>query len=432
MSVLRNAPGIGFIFALMFASGSLRAQSTDAYHAIQVLPVVVDTASFTQQFSLYNASPSLAVGISPTYYPAQGTGEPASTNCPGFVLNPASDKTFGSLRQVCPSLAAGSMFGTLVFSASSTRTFAVYSRVSNAAGSGFSVEAFPANAFSTAITMVTGLRRSSATPSQPAFQSNCFVGNLGQLTPSALPATADVTLTLRKSGVLIGSTVVSLPPGKLVRLLDVFSAVGQPSGDFENVTAEFTAGEGQRAGVLSFCTVQDNTSFGADFRIGKQEQGSGVAQTAFDVTNMRDVVIPATPSFNGTAVTWQVPEIPAGATANTHVLYFRHPDYISCAVWGSGVGAAEVDYGLEMRLLAYINGTDTWEVIAGGNDVTSFSDLYLGDKEDRGNGGNTTYYLQVESNGRNEGVSRKYALRCQSGSGHTFGELIQSGAPVSF
>ena len=405
------------------------AQSTDGYHAIQVLPVVVDTASFTQRISLHNHS-TLSVTLTPTYYPADGTVEAASSDCSLIVVPGKSEVTVGSLRQLCPHLAAGSAFGMLLLRSGTPRTFAVHSRVSNAAGAGFSVEAFPANDFSGATTVVTGLRRRAASAGAPAFQTNCFVGNLPTFS-QATPANTQVTLNVRNAGALVGSTTLSLAPGKLVRMLDVFAAVGDAANEYDQATAEFIPAG--RTGVVSFCTVQDNTSFGADFRIGKQVQGTGVFQTMFEVGRIREVAVSGMLHFNGTTPSLVPYQIQPGPNGNTHFLYFRHPDVINCTLMHPTTNqVATPDYGLEMRLLTRINDTAQWEPVAGGDMVTSFANVYLGDKHERGNGGDTIYMLQVESNGLNEGVLRPYKFRCASGSGHTLGELIQVGAPVTF
>ena len=70
--------------------------------------------------------------------------------------------------------------------------YAGFSRVSNPQGNGFTVEAFAASEFTSADGVINGLRRSAATPSAPAFQTNCFLANLNQLEPDgpALPAAA--------------------------------------------------------------------------------------------------------------------------------------------------------------------------------------------------------------------------------------------------
>ena len=64
-------------------------------------------------------------------------------------------------------------------------------------------------------------------------------------------------------------------------------------------------------------------------------------------------------------------------------------------------------------------------VVAGGNGETGWSDVYLGDKTDRNSGSNTRYRIEVEDSETNTGVARNYKLHCQSGSGHTLGDLIR-------
>ena len=64
-------------------------------------------------------------------------------------------------------------------------------------------------------------------------------------------------------------------------------------------------------------------------------------------------------------------------------------------------------------------------VVAGGNNITGFPYIYLGDKTDRNFGSNTRYRIEVEDSGVNTGASRSYKLHCQSGSGHTMGDLIK-------
>jgi hypothetical protein len=49
----------------------------------------------------------------------------------------------------------------------------------------------------------------------------------------------------------------------------VFAAAGAAPGDHTNVRAQFTRTSAETLDLIGFCTVQDNTSFGADFRIAK-------------------------------------------------------------------------------------------------------------------------------------------------------------------
>ena len=413
------------------------AQSTDGYHSIQVFPVVVDTAAFTQRFTFRNPDANTTITIVPTYVPGDGTSQVGVLSCPGFTVAAASSRTFMSLREICPTLAAGSQFGYLYTREDNTgsQPFAAFSRVSNPAGQGFSVEAFPAHTFTSADQSISGLRRLAASGGAPAYQTNCFIGNLHDVTPENPPETTRINYTLiAADGTTLASSFFDLPPGRLVRMLDVFATAGAPAGNHDGARIKFVeAGQFNEPALMSFCTVQDNTSFGADFRIGKQVQGTGVFQTMFEVGRVRDVAVSGLLHFSGTTPSLVQYQIQPGPNANTHILYFRHPDVVGCSLLHPTTNqVASADYGLELRMLARINDTATWEPVAGGDMASSFANLYLGDKHERGNGGDTVYMLQVESNGFNEGALRPYKLRCTSGSGHTLGELIQVGGPVTF
>ena len=419
---------VGFAFAVEDS----RAQSTDAYHAIQVFPVVVDTTSFTQRFHFRTTYNIDAAVILVTYYPADGTANSSPVTCNS--VSPAYDgaQTFASLRDLCPALAPGSAFGTLVARDTAGTPFAASSRVNNAAGAGFAVEAFPASDFTIAGTAVTGLRRLAAQTGAPAYQSNCFVGSLAELVPVGSPPLTNVRLSLRSaSGQLIGTKDVDVKPGQLIRLLDVFAAAGLPAGDYDNVVATFKASDESGAGLITFCTVQDNSQFGADFRIGKQELSfAGSVPGSHDQAAMRlsynRFEEPVDNELSGAQLA-----IGPGSSRNVHIFYFRHPDIVSCMIVDPiNYNLVEESFGLEMRLRVLDSGG--WNVLAGGSGSTHFFELYLGDKPRHGKGANTIYQIEVESNGLNEEATRPYVVHCASGSGHTYGNLIRKGLPVTF
>jgi hypothetical protein len=424
---------VGALALLLAGSAQVAlAQSTDGYHAIQVFPIVVDSASFAQRFHFRAPYTWDGGAIAVKFYPAQGTAQVGPLTCPSFSLPELGERRFSSLRELCPGLAPGTTaFGTLVVSTASSQSFAGFSRVSNPQGNGFSVEAFPANTFTSAISAVTGLRRLAAQGGAPAFQSNCFVGNLAELAPTGVPVATEVTLSLADaSGVLLGQAVVAVKPGEIVRLLDVFAAADLPAGNYDDVVATFE-GYGPPTGLLTFCTVQDNTSFGADFRIGKQELAfGGIAPGAQDEGAARWSFGETEEAIDNQGVGAPL-AIPAGASRNVHQFYFRHPDVISCGLVNTTTFEdATPAYGLELRLR--VHDPDGWRVLAGGNDIVQFSDLYLGDKAHHGDGANTTYQIEVESNGQNAGANRPYTLVCISGSGHSKGELLRKGLGITF
>lgn len=416
---------------LVFAPIS-RAQSNDGFHSLQVIPVAVDSASFTQRF-IFRPWLLAEVTIAVRYYPAEGTSLAQPMDCPEFTIasepRPAR-KVFTSLRELCPGLPAGSQFGLLYLRevGPGNQPFAAYSRVSNSQGIGFSVEAFPPHLFGPAPAIVDGVRRLAATANTPAFQTNCFLANLGELSPSNNNWSSSIDFAIIKpDGTGYGSSV-SLPSGRFVRLLDVFAAAGVPPGDVDDAEFRFinSFAPSPDAPVVGFCTVQDNSSFGADFRIAKPDQDpfcpdEGCDSGMGDGHVMRYTLAKSDIAIGGLA--GSTFSIPAGPNhQNSHVMYFRHPDVIGCRLRKPDGSLAAPDYGLEMRLLDALP-------IAGGDGVTGFSDFYLGDKFDS-LPINHRYLLQVESNGQNEGNARPYWLQCESGSGHTRGDTVYRDRPV--
>jgi hypothetical protein len=404
--------------ALSLGPAIAAAQTTDGFHSIQVFPVVVDSASFTQRFTFRNPN-TLGVDVSPVYLPGTGTSQPSPLTCPSFNLPAGADRTFASLRAICPGLAAGSQFGMLYTYKLNAQNlpYSGFSRVANPQGNGFSVEAFAANEFTAADGSIAGLRRIASGPGNPAFQTNCFFGNMRDLPPAAT-ATSEVVVSLYDAnGAKLGSDLaVPLVPGQLTRLIDVFGAVGAPLGDHDNARMQyFESGDGE-PGLLAFCTVQDNTSFGADFRIAKQEHPFDFELVGAQDDHAVRLGIEEQDGFG------RVFELGAGAAAaNTHLVYFKHPDWIECRLLDPLLDTAPTNnYGVEMRLVE----ADTGAVVAGGAGTQGFAQIYTGDKVDRNNGANTRYFLQVESNGLNTGSARPYRVQCGSGSGHTRVDLV--------
>ena len=429
MTMLRKfAIATGLCATAALGTGTAMAQTTDAYHTIQVFPVVVDTASFKQRFTFRNPNLATAV-ISVTYYPAVGTSQGVALNCGSFTVAGAADRTFTGLRNMCATLAAGAQFGYLYTYETSAANlpYAGFSRVANPQGNGFSVEAFSASQFTSADTVVTGIRRQVATASNPTYQTNCFVANLNDVSPPATPVTTSTYVSVYNSaGVQVGATTMfDMVPGQMNRLSDVFSVVGAPAGDYLDARARFEESGIGEPGLFAFCTVQDNTSFGADFRIAKQEfsgGGSNIGVGPQDDYNVRN----ARPAYdmNMSGGVTRPFEIGSGDVnhANTHVVYFHHPDFVQCEVIDPTTGVrALAAYGLEMRMI----GQDGSTVIAGGNESYGFGQVYLGDKADRNEGANTRYTIEVESTAVNHTSTRPYYLHCQSGSGHTLGDIVR-------
>ena len=431
MFQIQKRPVLAMSCALLLACllpSRAAAQSTDGYHSIQIIPVVVDSASFVQRFNFQNNNGS-DITLTPRYYPGVGTSQATPITCPDLLVPANGEKVVSSLRTMCPALTAGTQFGFLHLShANGTGylTYSAFSRVSNIAGAGFTVEGFPASTFSSATSVVTGIRRLAASGGAPAFQTNCFLANM-PVFAAISPVDTPVHYVIRNSaGTQIGSGDVTLSPGKLVRLLDVFTAGGVAAGDQNDAMITFTENGPSEPGLINFCTVQDNTSFGADFRIAK---GASSALPSFanpnqvagpkDVITARDTLTDG--SFFGPAFS-----IPAGAYNNMHVVGYHSPDYVQCEIINPNTGlVAAPSYGLEIRATDGQGNTG-----GGGNNSVVVPDpgqgdvLYVGDKDD--NEANGYVFLQVESNGQNTGSSRPYKLRCRSGSGITLPFLVRN------
>ena len=128
-----------------------------------------------------------------------------------------------------------------------------------------------------------------------------------------------------------------LDPNQMIRYLDIFAAAAAV-GDFANVSATISALNSNAPGnrdhplFLSFCTVQDNVSFGADFRMAK-------SFSAWDMTHQQTTG-GCTPADCG-AYDYAVPD-----ANHKHVfqLFVRPPDNVKCELKSDRLGE------LSMRL----------------------------------------------------------------------------------
>jgi hypothetical protein len=266
-SGLREAIAAAVIFGALGATPAM-AQTAFGSSKTIVFPLLANTQTFTTTVTLYNPNASdVTVGLD--YFDANNTAPPT---VPGpkpcsDVLVPATGSVAFTLSSQC-TLEAGSHFGPLIVSdnAGVAQIFG-YSRTENNASAGFSIEGFPSENFATDTTNVTGLQGSTIAAPPPARTSNCFV------TAQADAITYDMNLFDGTTGAQIGSTVSgALNPFEQIRYLDVFSptvANAPAATDFSNVRAEFTRTSAGTQQMVAFCTVQDNATFGADFRIAK-------------------------------------------------------------------------------------------------------------------------------------------------------------------
>jgi hypothetical protein len=123
-------------------------------------------------------------------------------------------------------------------------------------GNGSSIDAINAIDGTCCVSDVIGLFRQAAAP---GYQSNCFLLNRDSRTAGR------ILITLSQgNGAPIAVQIVELQPGGIVRLLDVFSALGTAPGDHDNIRARFELSTPFLAGspvvFKAACTVQDNGS----------------------------------------------------------------------------------------------------------------------------------------------------------------------------
>jgi hypothetical protein len=269
-------------YVVLVCPGLVTAQTTAGSGTTVVFPVTAQTGSFASEVTLFNPGPNL-LNASVAFYEANDSGTPGPKTCNDVSVSANRSVQFQIGTQCA--LGAGSHFGLLVVAdkaVPTTNYFYGYTRVQNPQGIGFSIEGFPAQNFNNQVSNATGLKKQAAAPT---YQTNCFVGSLDQAVTYELRLFNDAT------GMQVGGTLTgSLAPFQQYRYLDVFGASGANApGDHSNVRAQFTQTSGGTANLIGFCTVQDNTSFGADFRIAKSygvpgtltslAQGAGIVLT---------------------------------------------------------------------------------------------------------------------------------------------------------
>jgi Chaperone of endosialidase len=240
-------------------TGATEAQTTAGTSATIVVPVIAQTASFGSEVTAYNPNAG-TITVNVAFYDANNTSSPGPKTCAALSLPAGQSAQFSAAGQCA--LPAGSNFGLLVLAElSGTQRFYGYARTQTPSGVGFSTEGFPIENFNDQLQHATGLRRQSAAP---GYQTNCFVGTLGDAVSYELRLFNGVT------NVQIGSTLAgSLSAYQQLRYLDVFAQAGAAAGDYSNVRAEFTNLTGATKKLIGFCTVQENVSLAADFRIAK-------------------------------------------------------------------------------------------------------------------------------------------------------------------
>ena len=367
-------------------SGAAAAQSPNGFSSIIHVPVVVNSAAFSSTIFVHNPGGS-AIDVQFDYTGAEITASAGPLDCGSHSI-PAGSTVEFDFAALCP-LTGVSNFGSMRIHETSpiNRPIAVYTRVqSPVAGNGFSIEGFPVGGFADdqGASVAVGLKRSAVLP---GYQSNCFVGSIGEA------VAVDVAL-YDSANTQIGTTqTIAVPAGGLTRMLDVFAVSGAPDGDYANVRAEFHQNAEQvgNPSFSAFCTVQNNTTFDADFRIAKTVLPDDLGQQYTSTVN-KD-------AFGANQ------DIPAGQKV-VYAMFVKHPDFLSCRVIGDGQPNAE------LRVLRP-NGT----VAAGGDDINDTGEFFTGEKSTVNNGTNGLWRVEVGARDGAGLAASNYNLQCRSGNG---------------
>ena len=254
------------------ATSSGWSQTTAGTSATIVIPLLAQTQSFSSEVAVYNPN-AAPITLQIAFHDAQNTQVPGPKPCTSLPVAAGRTAQFTIATQCA--LPAVANFGLLVLTESSgTQRFHGYARTQTPQGVGFSTEGFPIENFNDQLQHTIGLKRAVANAGLPAYQTNCFVTSLGDAVSYELRL-FDGATNAQLGGTLAGS----LQPYQQYRYLDVFAQAGVAAGDRSNVRAEFTNLTGSNKKLIGFCTVQDNTTFAADFRIGKRY--GGTPQNAF-------------------------------------------------------------------------------------------------------------------------------------------------------
>lgn len=397
----------GSVFAV--GIGLAQAQSTAGAGSVIVVPLMVQTASYSTEVTVRNPNPA-PITLNMTFYEGN-SATPGPKTCTALTVAALESKPFQLSSQCVVTPPPDGHFGLLVLEDSVAQTvnaqprvFFAYSRTQTPGGNGFSVEGFPIGAFSGAPADVIGLKRQAAAP---IYQSNCFVAALGEAVGY------QVLLRNGTTNALIGSPMAdTLQPFEMKRFLDVFGPQGAdaPAGDYSNVRANFTATTGGQA-LIGFCTVQESTFFGNDFRIAKSIDAASDAQK-------RVACIGQDTCGSGNPV-GTLPETIGDATLrNVYSMIITQPDYVRCDL----VAAPGDLPNLQMRLRGpgAPFGTTIFPASApydaGGAGKTSFY-IDTGWRNAINGGTATRWFVDVETVNPSTTVPIDFGIACQSGNG---------------
>jgi hypothetical protein len=382
------------LFILALVPVGHAAAQVDAAGTMIIIPVVSSSSTFQSEISVKDQSGTTRA-VTFDFYEGQTSASPGKKACGSVSLNGFQTKTV-TLAAQCG--LAGNHHGFVILtdaSANRDKLFYAFSRVSNFGGAGFSVEGYPIGHIGGGddFSEVIGAKRVAATASTPAYDTNCFVVSLNNPVHFTILVEADQTRTLEGD----------LPAFGMKRFLNIFDAVGAAPGNYQNATVTFLKDIGDAGTLIGYCTVQDFTSFGADFRLSKN-------WNAGDPSRFRLNCFAASFGTNPGECSTLQPSAPAIPNATTKIRLLTRiygPDTVNCSILGPR--AAD----LEMQLVL----DSPPSLAAGGNNAQSFK-YTIANRASIGAGYHELFWLEVGfREGGNATFPIPFGIRCMSGNG---------------
>jgi hypothetical protein len=414
---MHRSISLALFTVIAFAGVAVQAQTTAGSGTVMVLPLAANVPVYKTEVFVRNPN-SAPITLNVRYYQANDADPPSGLRtCQPLTVAAFQVANFQLVSQC--TLGNVDDFGMIILEDAAVpkvNPFFAYSRTQTTGGNGFSVEGFPAGNFSGAPADVVGLKRQAGAP---IYRSNCFIGALGEPVSYQMrlwqeggtPTPIDGT-----SGPVQGS----LAPYEIVRILDIFGSLGSPHGvdappgDYFNVRANFSNTAGNNAAFIAFCTLEESTFGGADFRIAKSDD-------AWDARQQR-LACYGQDSCGSSSISVVNPaQITDITRKNIHYVIFDQPDYVQCNLVSPRLADLEIMLRQPGDPLSAPQFTAAPPYSSGGIGQTSFY-VFTGDRGAVvGSAGHTTrWYIDVSYRGGGlVTVPINYGFTCRSGNGVT-------------
>jgi hypothetical protein len=398
------------LLVALFTVSPVLAQSSILAGSVLVIPVVAQTGSYTTEVFVRNfAFPtSTAITINVRFYEAVTSTSPGLRPCTQLVVQPQQTARF-TLATQC-TLGGGPNHGMLILenaAVEKTNFFSAYSRTQTPSGNGFSVEAFNVGNFSGQGATVLGVKRVAVSP---IYQTNCFVAALGEAVDYAIGVRDGPT------NAVIGTDLTgALQPYEMRRYLDIYTHVGAPAGDHADNRVVFYKDPASsivgNPAFVAFCTVQESTYFGADFRIAKSFNSNNNRELRFTCYGQS-----ACGTLDNTV------SIPNNATKNINYIIIAPPDEVRCELVSPRVNELELKLRGPGDSLLAPDWPSAPPFTSGGNNQT-FIYMSTGQRSTVSGGFTNRWFLDISAR---EGLPGgtvypiPYGITCWSGNGITF------------